>query len=58
VVAVSLLGAGTGCAHDHQLTNRQVVVGAAIGAGVILLVVLAVTQCHKGAAYCDNSPDN
>jgi len=32
------------------------VIGAAVVAGFALLVYLAVSQCHKGANYCDNSP--
>jgi len=49
------LGASPGCAH-RQVTNRDVVIGAAVVAGFALLVYLAVSQCHKGANYCDNSP--
>lgn len=49
------LSASSGCAH-HQLTNKQIAIGAAVAVGVGVLVVLAVSQCHKGANYCDNSP--
>jgi len=46
------------CAHGqhHQLTNRQVVIGAAAVVGIALLVYLAVEQCHKGANFCDDDP--
>ena len=48
--------ASSGCAHGHPLTNRQVAIGVIVGSAAVVLIVLAVTQCHKGAAYCDDSP--
>jgi hypothetical protein len=57
VVAVVLAtGATAGCAHK-QPTDRQLVIGAAVVVGLGLLLYLAVEQCHKGANYCDNSPN-
>jgi hypothetical protein len=54
LVAAVLALTIAGCAH-YQPTRRQVGV-AIIGAAVItILVILAVSQCHKGAASCDES---
>jgi hypothetical protein len=55
-IAVIAALATSGCAHK-QLTNRQVAIGAAVVVGVGLLLYLAIEQCNKGAAYCDNSPN-
>ena len=49
------LGANPGCAH-RQVTNREVAIGAVAVVGVTALVWLAIVQCRKSAAFCDNSP--
>lgn len=45
----------SGCAH-RQLTNRQLATGGAVVVGIAALLWLAVAQCRKSAAFCDNSP--
>lgn len=45
-----------GCAHK-QLTNKQVAIGVGAVVGVALLLYLAISQCHKGANFCDNQDD-
>jgi hypothetical protein len=59
VLAILLVfGFGSGCAHDHrQLTNKQVAIGVVVVVGAAALLYLAIAQCHKGASYCDNSPN-
>ena len=48
---------GAGCARQHhQLTNRQVAIGAGVVVGFALLLYLAVEQCNKGASFCDDDP--
>lgn len=55
VIAAGLAGQPA-CAH-RQLTNQQVAVGAVIAVGVVGLIYLVVTQCHKGPGFCgDQSP--
>jgi hypothetical protein len=56
LVMVVVLLFGSGCAHK-QPTNKQVAIGAAVVVGLGLLLYLAIAQCDKGAAYCDNSDD-
>jgi hypothetical protein len=56
VLALATAATGVGCAH-RQPTNRELVIGGAIVVGLGLLIYLAVEQCHKGANYCDNSPN-
>lgn len=56
LLVLGMAGANIGCAHK-QLTTKQVVGGAAVIVGLSLLLYLAVEQCNKGAAYCDNMPN-
>jgi hypothetical protein len=51
---VVLLLAG-GCNRQHQLTNRQIVTAGVVVVGVAALLILAISQCNKGANYCDNA---
>ncbi len=57
ILALLLCGAlaSVGCAHK-QVTNKQVAIGIGVVVGLSLLLYLAVSQCNKGANFCDNEP--
>ena len=56
LVMSSWLVLSSGCAHK-QPTNKQLAIGAGVVVGLSLLLYLAITQCDKGANFCDNSPN-
>ena len=54
LVTASLAGQPA-CVH-HQLTNKQVGIGAIIAVGVTGLVLLMVHECAKGPGFCNEGP--
>ena len=54
LLLVTSLAFTPGCAH-WQPTRKQVGIGIIAAVGVTLLILLAVTQCNKGAASCDET---
>jgi hypothetical protein len=54
-VLAATLASSPGCAH-HQLTNKEVAIGAVVMVMIGGLVYLGVSQCQKGASFCEDKP--